>query len=390
MKQTSENKQKHIVVVGGGFAGVEAAISLRKKKHKVTLISDRDYFFIYPISIWIPTGRYKFKDASMKLDRLARKHGFNLIIDEFTGLDQAKNMVFLKGQELSYDYLVIATGAWKVKHPGIENTLSICGHPEQALLLKDRFDELIEKGGNIAIGFGGNPKDKSAVRGGPAFEILFNMMHEAKRRKASDKLKFTFFAPMAEPGKRMGKSGYKMLGKMLDSNNIESRIGKKIKMFEPDKVVFEDDSTLNSDLTMFIPASSGPKYITDSTLPVNEAGFVKIDGTCKVEGSDNIYAAGDVSALEGPEWKAKQGHLAVVKARFSAYNIDQQIKGSTKRKDYRSHINILCVMDVGNGAAWVYRKGETDYVIPLPIIGHWMKIAWGIHYKFVRLTGIGI
>ena len=381
-------ENKNILIVGGGFAGVEAAIALRKKKYKVTLVSNRDYFFIYPISIWIPTGRFPFEKASLKLDKLAKRHGFNLIIDEFTGLNEDKNVAFFKNCEISYDYLIIATGAWKVNHPGIENTLSICGHPEQATKLKDRFDKVIEKGGSIAIGFGGNPKDKSAVRGGPAFEILFNMIHELKRRKVQDKIKFTFFAPMAEPGKRMGENGYKMLLKMLKKNNIGIRVGKKIKIFEPDKIVFEDGSSIASDLTMFIPASHGPKYIADSTLPVNEAGFIKIDGTCKVKGSKNIYAVGDISAIEGPEWRAKQGHLAVVKAKFAAYNIDQEIKGSSKRKDYRSHVNILCVMDIGNGAAFIYRKGNKNLAIPMPFVGHWLKKAWGWNFKLTKTLGI--
>lgn len=378
-------ENKTIVIVGGGFAGVEAAINLSRKKYKVTLVSNRDYFFIYPISIWIPTGQYSFEKASLQLEALAKRHGFDLVIDEFTGLDEANNMAFFKKREIAFDYLVIASGAWKVNHPGIENTLSICGHPEQALKLKDRFDQIAEKGGNIAIGFGGNPKDKSAVRGGPAFEILFNMVHELKRRKISDKVKLIFFAPMEEPGKRMGDKGHALLTKMLEQHKIEKHVGKKIKLFEPESVVFDDGSSIHSDLTMFIPASHGPKYITDSTLPVNEAGFIKIDGTCKVQGSKNIYAIGDISAIEGPEWRAKQGHLAVLKGKIAAYNIDQEIKKSTKRKEYHSHVNIMCVMDTGNGAAFVFRNRKRDFVVPMPIFGHWLKKAWGWNFKFRRL-----
>ncbi len=375
---------KHIVVVGGGFAGVEAAIKLRKKKHQVTLVSDRDYFFIYPISIWIPTDNLDFEKASINLNKLSKKHGFKLVIDEFTGLDEEKNVAQFKSKNIAYDYLIIATGAWKVPHPGIENTLSICGHPEQSVKIRERFNEIVNTGGNIAIGFGGNPKDQSAVRGGPAFELMFNMIHELKKRKTGKPVTFTFFAPMAEPGKRMGERGYKMLLKMLASYGIEKRVGKKIKLFEKDGVVFGDDSKLKSDLTVFIPASHGPKYITDSTLPVNDAGFIKIDGKCKVSGSKNIYAIGDVSAIEGPDWRAKQGHLAVVKGKIAAYNIDQEINGSIKRKDYISHVNILCIMDIGNGAALVYRKGNKDIAIPLPIVGHWLKIAWGIYFKLSK------
>ncbi len=378
------NNKKHIVVVGGGFAGLEAAIRLRKKKHEVTLVSDRDYMFIYPVSIWIPTSRTTSKDASMDLHKLAKFHGFKLVIDEFIGLQEDQNTAVLKSQQLKYDFLVIASGAWKVKHSGVENTLSICGQPEQAELIREKFDAIAKNGGNIAIGFGGNPKDKSAVRGGPAFEILFNMIHEAKKRGVRDKVNFTFFAPMPEPGKRMGTKGYALLLKMLDKYKVEKRVGKKIKKFEPDQIVFEDDSKLHSDLIMFISASTGPKYIIDSNLPTNDAGFVRIDGTTKVVGKNNIYAIGDISAIEGPEWRAKQGHLAVVKGKIAAYNIHQQIIGGSKRKDYRSHVNIMCVMDTGDGAALVYRNDKKDMVIPMPIVGHWMKKAWGLQYKITR------
>ncbi|HYX05475.1 MAG TPA: FAD-dependent oxidoreductase, partial [Bacteroidales bacterium] len=188
-----DHSEKHIVVIGGGFAGVETAIKLRKKKHKVTLISNREYFFIYPISIWIPIQKLPFEKATLNLKSLAKKHGFEFIRDEFTGIDQEQNIVKLKELDnLNYDYLVIASGAWKVPHPGIEHTLSICGHPEQSVAIRDRFNEIAAKGGNIAIGFGGNPKDKSAVRGGPAFELMFNMIHELKKRKADKHVTFTF------------------------------------------------------------------------------------------------------------------------------------------------------------------------------------------------------
>lgn len=380
--------KKHIVIVGGGFGGVEAAIALRKKKHKVTLVSNRDYFFIYPISIWIPVGKTSFAKSSLSLTALAKRYKFHLVIDELLSISAANNAIELKSQTMQYDYLIVATGAGKMKHKGIEHTYSICGHPEQALAMKKRFDALLENGsGKIAIGFGGNPKDKSGVRGGPAFEIMFNFIHVLRQKHLYHKFDFTFFAPMAEPGKRMGKSGFAMLDKMLEKEGIRQKVGKKIVGFEANGIHLEGDDFIESDLTMFIPASNGLSLFEQSDLPLNEAGFVKIDDSCKVDGFDNIYAVGDVAAMDGPEWKAKQGHMAVVMGRNAAFNIHQHINNNTERKGYQEHINILCVMDTGNAAAYVYRKGDKDFVIPLPIVGHWLKIAWGVHYKLTRSMG---
>ncbi|MBN2805285.1 MAG: FAD-dependent oxidoreductase [Prolixibacteraceae bacterium] len=382
--------QQRIVVVGGGFAGVEAAIALRKKKYHVILVSDRDYFFIYPISIWIPTGKIPFHQSTLSLTKLSQKHGFGVIIDELTKVNGAdKNIELKRTGVLDFDYLVLAIGAGKMKHPGLEHTFSICGQPEQSLSMKERFDALMERGhGKIAIGFGGNPKDKSGVRGGPAFEIMFNMIHVLKQRKLYQNFSFTFFAPMPEPGKRMGNSGYKMLDVLLNKEGIAKKVGKKITGFEQGGIRFEDDSFIESELTMFIPASNGAPVLQNSDLPLNEAGFVLIDDHSKVQGFENIYAIGDVAALEGPEWKAKQGHMAVIMAQQAAFNIHQQILGSPRRKGYQQHLNILCIMDTGDGAGFVYRDSKRDFFIPMPVVGHWLKILWGWHFKLTRTLGI--
>ena len=388
-------KNQHVTILGGGFAGVEAAIFLRKQGIEVTLVSDRDYLFIYPISIWIPVSKIAFKDATIPLADLQKVHGFNLIIDRVNSIDCLNNIVKLDSREITYDYLVIALGASKVKLEGLENTMSICGAPNQSLVMKEKFDALLKKGsGKIAIGYGGNPKDKTGVRGGPAFEILFNFIHVLKQKKIRENFEITFFAPMKVLGKRMGKSGFAMLEKLFEKEDIKKRTGKKIKEFLPNTVVFEDDSTLESDYIMYIPAGTGHTVLSHSNLPLSDAGFVKINDNCQVEGLGKIYAIGDIALIEGPDWVAKQGHIAEVMARNTAYNISQQINGSEKRKGYKGHLNILCVMDTGNGAALTYRKDEKDFIIPLPKVGHWLKQGWGFYYrnsklkKFPRIPGM--
>ena len=57
---------KNIIILGGGFAGVEAAIKLQKSKlFEVTLVSERDYMYLYPVSIWIPTEEIEFSNTKL-------------------------------------------------------------------------------------------------------------------------------------------------------------------------------------------------------------------------------------------------------------------------------------------------------------------------------------
>jgi len=139
---------KKVLVLGGGFAGVEAAIYLKKQANlEVTLVSDRDYFYIYPTSIWIPTGETTKEKISVPLAQLAKKHGFQVIVDAVTALDGAHKVVALKSGRVleGYDYIVVAMGQDKMKAKGIENSLSICGKQEETVELKKRFDALLRR-----------------------------------------------------------------------------------------------------------------------------------------------------------------------------------------------------------------------------------------------------
>ena len=386
---------KNILVLGGGFAGVDAATYLKKLGYNVTLISDRDYFYVYPTSIWVPTHDAEFKDVCVDLNKLQKAHGFELIIDGVQEISYKQNTITLQSGKVidNYDYLILAMGAAKMQPKGIENTLSICGAPEQSLAIRDKLDALVAKGsGKIAMGFGGNPNDTSAVRGGPGFELIFNVHNMLKRKGLRENFELTFFAPMLEPGKRMGPQALKMMDTFFTRLNIKKHFGKKITQFETDGVVFEDNSKLEADFIMFIPAGDGHSVVKSSDLPQNEAGFVKTDDySCVLDENNemtNVYAVGDVVALEGYEWRAKQGHIAEIMAKNATQNIYQRDNGGFNFKGYKEHLNILCVMDSGDGAAFVFRNEKRAFMFPLPIIGHWLKKGWGFYCKNSKLGNI--
>ncbi len=387
---------KRALVLGGGFAGIEAAISLKKQRFQVTLVSERSYFYNYPISIWIPTGEMEFEKATIDLAALQEAHGFELIVDRVSSIHGSQRRVELEsGKILSdFDYLIIAMGAQKVTLPGMENTLTICGTPDQSKEIQERLRSLVEKKeGRITVGFSGNPKDPSGVRGGPGFELLFNIHNLLKKKGVRDKFSLSFFAPMASPGARMGGKALKLLEGFLNKSGIQAYTGKKIKQFRVDGVVLEDDSRLDSDLTIFIPGVRGHEVFQNSDLPLNDGGFIRINDACQVawgegDGSSPIYAIGDSAAIEGPDWKAKQGHIAEVMARVAVANIVARERGLPQREGYRKHLNILCVMDSGDGAIFVFRNDKRAIVIPMPVFGHWLKKSWGYYFRLTKMKKI--
>ncbi len=376
---------KTALVLGGGFGGLESAIQLRRRGFAVTLVSKRPYLFMYPTSIWIATGERRFDDVCLDLAAVARRHGFRFQLGNVDRIDGAARAAVVDGETLRADHLVVAMGGGKLAPKGAEHTRTICGAPEATVRLKEDLDALLAKGaGRIAMGFGGNPKDPSAVRGGPAFELVFNVDTLLRRRGLRDRFELVFFAPMASPGARMGEKAVGAIQTMLGRLGIGMRFGKKISSFDPAGVLFEDGSRLDADLVMFIAAGDGHPAVKASDLPRNEAGFVAIDDGCAVPGFPGVWAVGDAAALQGPEWRAKQGHVAEVMARVAAENAAAMEEGRPERKGYGEHVDILCLMDTGNGAAWVHRTDARARMIPLPVVGHWMKKAWGAYYRLSK------
>jgi sulfide:quinone oxidoreductase len=321
------------------------------------------------------------------LAKIADTHGFSLIISTVERVDPGTKSVSCTDRELDYDYLVLATGSGKTTYPGIEHTYSLCAGPQAALDLRERVDALIERGsGRIAVGFGGNPKDGSAVRGGPAFEFMLNLHHTLTRKRLREGFELTFFAPMPRPGERLGAKAVQGLRSFFGSRKISIRSGTPIAGFDPDGVRFGDDTRLDADLVMFIPAGAGHAVTADSGLPVNEAGFVRIDDHTLVEGTSDVYAVGDVAALDGPPFRAKQGHIAEVMARVAAHNITMTDLGRPERQGYSAHVSVVCLMDTGNGAALLVRSTKRELMIPLPVIGHWLKRGWGVYARATKVS----
>jgi NADPH-dependent 2,4-dienoyl-CoA reductase/sulfur reductase-like enzyme len=104
---------KNVLVLGGNFAGLTAALSLKHELGDgvdITVVAKSDRFQFNPSFIWIPFGRRKVKDVVFPVAKTFTSHGVKFVHGEATTIDPAAQQVQTTQGPLGFDYLVIATG----------------------------------------------------------------------------------------------------------------------------------------------------------------------------------------------------------------------------------------------------------------------------------------
>lgn len=364
----SEHK---ITVIGSGFAALTSVRELRKRDHSaaITLISPKAEFIFLPSLIWIPSGIRKGDDLRVPLDNFFDRMGVEHVAAEVTGLKDGGRTVETTVGEVTNDALIIASGGRFIKKlPGIEHAITPCEGIPAAEQIRDRLGEM--EGGTIAIGFGGNPKEPSAMRGGPMFEFLFGIDTLLRQQGRRDKFKLIFFNPAAEPGKRLGSKAVKGLLDTMKKRDIETHLGHKMKGLEAHKVITEGGE-FSADLILFMPGMTGNKWFDNSELPRSEGGLLKADAQCRVAGFDHVYVAGDSGSFPGPEWMPKQAHMADLQARAAATNLVAGLNGQQQVATFK--VELVCIVDSIESGMLVARNAKHSIVLPPSRFAHWMK-----------------
>lgn len=366
----------NITVLGTGFAALTAVRHLRKQAPdaNITVISPRKQMIYLPSLIWIPAGLKKGEDLVVELDNFFRRMNVTFIEGTVTNVINGGRTVVINdgAQEVHNDGLIIASGGRFIKKlPGIEHVLTPCEGIPVAEKIRDRLDAM--SGGTIAIGFDGNPKEPSAMRGGPMFEFLFIIDNLLRKQGRRDKFKLVFFNPAKEPGKRLGPQVPARIVEMMQKKGIETHLGHKMKGFEPKKVITEGGE-IEAGLILFMPGMTGPAWLPNSDLPQSEGGLIKANELAQVEGFEKVYVAGDAGSYPGPEWQAKQAHAADIQAEVAAKNLVAELRGQTPQAKIKHEL--ICIIDTLTHGILVKRTDKGTTLLPPCRLMHLAKMAF--------------
>ena len=363
-----------VVVMGAGIGGISQAYELRKalgKEHEVVLVGDSKRFEFTPSNPWVAVGWRKQNDITVDLSDTMQKNGIEFHSQGVKRLHPDDNRLELNdGEIIEYDYLVIATGPKlafeEVAGLGPENgyTQSVCktGHAEMSFV---DFEKLVRDPGPVVVGAA-----PGASCFGPAYEYIFILDTELKKRKMRDKVPMHFVTPEPYIG-HLGLDGVGDTKSLMESEfrnrHIQWTTNAKITKVSDGQIEFtEVDEEGNEKKchelpfrhSMILPAFKGVDAVIAIEGLTNPRGFILIDEFQRNPTFSNIYSIGVCVAIPpvGPTPVAtgapKTGYMIESMVTATTHNIVNELGG--KKPDQRATWNAVCLADFGDtGVAFV-------------------------------------
>ncbi len=364
----------HIVVLGAGLGGSIMAYEMKdqlRPEDKLTVITKEAKYHFVPSNPWVAVNWRKREDVEVDLAPVFEKKGIAFRPSAATKVDPDNNTIEMAdGSSVTYDYLIIATGP-ELAFDEIEglgphggHTQSVC-HVDHAQKAGEAFEEFCKNPAPIIVG---------AVQGascfGPAYEFLFILETELRRRKIRDRVPMTFVTAEPYIG-HLGLDGVGDTKGLLESemrgHHIKWMTSSRVKKVEAGKMTVEEvaeDGTVKATkelpfgFSMMLPAFRGIAPLRGIEGLSNPRGFTIIDKHQRNPKYRNVFAVGVCVAIPpmGPTpvpcGVPKTGFMIESMVTATAQNIGLLLRGEEPK--HQATWNAVCLADFGDsGVAFV-------------------------------------
>jgi len=360
-----------VVVLGGNFAGLTAALSLKHELSEdvsVTVISKSDQFLFTPSLIWVPFGKRTIKNISFPVAETFAAYDVEFIHAEATRIDPTAQQVETTKGAYPYDYLVIATGYQNDFSviPGLGpggNAYSITSL-EGAIAAGEGWMRVLNEPGPIIVG-----ATQGAACFGAAYEFVFNVAHQLKKHGIRRQVSLSYVSAEPFPG-HFGigglPGGEMMLNMFFKYTGIKGTFDVGMREVGPGELVLDNGRSLPFKYAMIVPPFMGADVVKVSGLG-NARGFIEVEDTYQTKAHKNVYAVGIGTAVNVP-WQTSHavgvpqtGFPAETMAHVAATNIASQIRGEAPaRRESFGEIPAVCIMDAGNNGVVIL----ADHMLP--------------------------
>ncbi|HLT58295.1 MAG TPA: FAD-dependent oxidoreductase [Limnochordales bacterium] len=343
-----------MLVLGGSFAGLEAARTARRllgPRARITVIDRTDTFVFRPSLPWVAFGQRRPEQICAPLPRILSAHGIQFVQDHVEGLEPERSTVHGRAGRYRYDYLVIALGASTPPQlpPGWAGRCHVPLWLAETVALRQAVARF--PGGPVVVAL--HPPSPLTC---PAYEFVFQAAAWWRRRGLGHRCRLTFITYEEDPCAVGGSRAVRAARRWMDQAGIRLITGTFIERVTPTGVVLGDGYELPAALIIGLPPYQGSGFLRQVPYLTDAEGFVVTDPAMRSRAYVNIFAAGDCVALPGP----KTGLMAEQQGRVAAANIAADL-GLAAPVRYRSLF--ACLVDLGPG------RGLLSVRQPAPQLG---------------------
>ncbi len=367
---------RRVVIIGGGFGGLQVAMGLKRAPVQVTLVDRRNFHLFQPLLYQVATGGLSPANIAAPLRGiLSGQRNCQVLMGEVKNIDLNKRRVLVEDRELSYDVLVVAAGAthsyfghseWEKLAPGLK-TIEDATEIRRRLISAFEAAELTNDHdvrhrllNFVVVGAGPTGVELAGALAEIARHSLKKDFHDINPAEAN--------VVLIEAGERV-LAAYppELSTKALESLHklgVSVRLRTAVEQVSPDGVTLKTESGsefLATDTVLWaagVQASPLAKMLAEgSGAELDRAGRIKVQADLSLPGQPGVFVLGDMAHCEGTDGKPLPGVAAVAisQGKFVAKLIKARLAGKQpptyRYRDLGSLATIgrsAAVADIGN------------------------------------------
>jgi NADH dehydrogenase/putative oxidoreductase len=353
----------HVVIVGAGFGGLSCATGLRRATVRTTLIDRNNYHLFQPLLYQVATAGLSPGDIAAPVRPLFRDDsGIRVLWGTVSAVDTDKQVVMLDAQPISYDYLVLATGAthgyfgndrWAIHAPGLKGVADAIDIRRRILTAFERAEAASEPAQRTSLLtfliVGGGPTGVE-LAGAIAELARFGMNKEFRTfDPAESRILLVQSAPRLLP--TFPESLSAIAQRSLEKLGVEVLLGSRVEDIDADGVVVNGVRILANTVLWAAGVAASPAAAWLKVAP-DPVGRIRVNPDLSVPGVGNVFAIGDTAASRG--WNGNPVPGLAPAARQGGAYVARQIRaradGKLSQPEFRyRHLGSLAT--IGRKAA---------------------------------------